>query len=50
MSIKIDLTWIVSILVVFGLLQCDRKINANRIKECIKGMPADICLRINKGI
>jgi hypothetical protein len=50
MTFKINISYLLVVLTIFACVQCDRRLRTSEIRECIKGMPADICIKMHKGI
>jgi hypothetical protein len=47
---KINITPIVYVLLIYGLFTCVRNKSVNEIKECLKSTPAEICIKMHKGL
>ena len=48
--IKINITSLVTVLAIYGCFQCERNSRIQDIKQCMKSDPAEICIKMHKGL
>jgi hypothetical protein len=47
---KINITPVVVILLIYSCFTCVRNKSADDIKECLKSTPGEICIKMHKGL
>lgn len=50
MKINVGLTPVIVILLIYSCFTCVRNKSVNEIKECLKTIPAEICIKMHKGL
>lgn len=50
MKFTINLSSILVVLTIYMCLQCDRKRLVEEINNCMKTKPAEICIKLHKGL
>lgn len=48
--IKIDVSWLVIIAMLYLCAVCVRSKSVQDIKECMKTLPGEVCIKMHKGL